>query len=206
VYKCDLNIRADVLSVVQQICVEDGHDIDIFVHCGGIQHREVAEAFPEDRWDDILNVNLTSAFLLSRELASHWLKTSLRTERGKTLPIGMRKKIIFIASVTAFTGSVQIPAYVSSKGAITALTRSLSNEWMGKGINVNSLAPGYIETELTKGIREDGEKERAVLDRVPLGRWGEPEDLAGAIVHLASRSSDFIGGEVFVVDGGFNAR
>ncbi len=101
---------------------------------------------------------------------------------------------------------MQVPAYVATKGAIAGVTRALSNEWMGLGINVNALAPGYIETELTSGIREDGEKERAVLERVPLGRWGVPGDLAGAVVHLASRGSDFVGGEIYVVDGGFNAR
>jgi len=101
---------------------------------------------------------------------------------------------------------MQVPAYVATKGAIAGVTRALNNEWMQQGINVNALAPGYIETELTSGIREDGERERAVLERVPLGRWGVPEDLSGAVVHLASAGSDFVGGEVYVVDGGFNAR
>jgi 2-dehydro-3-deoxy-D-gluconate 5-dehydrogenase len=101
---------------------------------------------------------------------------------------------------------MQVPAYVATKGAIAGVTRALNNEWMRQGINVNALAPGYIETELTSGIREDGERERAVLERVPLGRWGVPEDLAGAVVHLASAGSDFVGGEVYIVDGGFNAR
>lgn len=99
-----------------------------------------------------------------------------------------------------------MPAYVATKGAIAGATRALNNEWMRQGINVNALAPGYIETAMTSGIREDGERERAVLERVPLGRWGVPGDLAGAVVHLASKGSDFVGGEVYVVDGGFNGR
>jgi 2-dehydro-3-deoxy-D-gluconate 5-dehydrogenase len=119
---------------------------------------------------------------------------------------GHSKKIIFIGSITIFSGSMQIPAYAASKGALASLTRALSNEWMAKGINVNALAPGYIETELTSGIRDDGEKERMIFERVPAGRWGSPEDLAGSVVHLAGRRSDFIGGEILVVDGGFNGR
>ena len=94
---------------------------------------------------------------------------------------------------------------MATKGALASLTRALNNEWMGKGINVNAIAPGYIETEL-RGIRENGEKEKIILDRVPAGRWGEAEDLAGAVVHLASRGSNFVGGEVYVVDGRFNGR
>jgi len=210
VYQCDLAQRSDILSVVPLLCEKDGHEIDVFVHCGGIQHRAPAEDFPIDKWDDVLSVNLTAGFLLSRELAKHWLETSLKEfkdDTGNSGFGGKRKKIIFIASVTTFTGSVQIPAYVSSKGAMGSLTRALSNEWMAKGINVNSIAPGYFETDLTQGIRDDGEKERHVLERVPLGRWGVPEeDLNGAVIHLASRSSDFVGGTVYVVDGGFCAR
>jgi len=117
-----------------------------------------------------------------------------------------RKKIIFVASVTTFTGSVEIPAYVASKGAIGQLTKALNNEWMGKGVNVNAVAPGYINTGLTKGITGDKEKERLILDRVPAKRWGLPEDLAGAVIYLSSRASDFVGGEIHCVDGGFMGR
>jgi 2-deoxy-D-gluconate 3-dehydrogenase len=200
VYTCDLNNRTDVLSIVPQICKRDGHEIDILVHSGGIQHRAPAIDFPDDKWDDILSVNLTASFLLSREFAAHWLETSLKS------PTASRKKIIFVASVTTYSGSVEIPAYVASKCGLAGLTRALSNEWMGKGINVNAVAPGYIATELTNGIRDGGEKERAVMDRVPAGRWGTPEDMAAAVIHLASRGSDYVGGEIYFVDGGFNAR
>lgn len=119
---------------------------------------------------------------------------------------GRRKKIIFVASVTTFTGSMEIPAYVASKGAIGQLTKALNNEWMGRGINVNAIAPGYFRTNLTQGIAENSDKEKHIMDRVPAGRWGQPDDLAGAIIYLCSRASDFVGGEIHVVDGGFNGR
>lgn len=200
VFRCDLSVRADVLSIVQTICKTEGLEVDIIVHCGGLQYRAPAVDFPDEKWDEIINVNLTAGFILSREFAKYWLKA------GSIGTSGKRKKIIFIASLMSFTGSLQIPAYSASKGAIGSLTKSLNNEWMGQGINVNAIAPGYIETELTAAIREDGEKEKTLMDRLPIGRWGVPEDMAGATIHLASRGSDFVGGEVYVVDGGFNAR
>lgn len=209
-YACDLADHKSVLSVVPRVCVEAGIDIDIFVHCGGIQHRSPAEDFPDEAWSSILDVNLTAGFTLSRDLAKHWFSTGADTTASST----SMKKIIFIASITTFTGSIQIPAYTASKAAIGGLTKALSNEWTGKGINVNAIAPGYIATELTSALREyaangDGperQKEKDLLSRVPAGRWGIPEDLAGAVIHLASRSSNFISGEIHVVDGGFCGR
>ena len=129
----------------------------------------------------IIQVNLTASFILARSLAKHWLS-------GPTSPSPDKKKIINIASVLTFSGSLNICAYVATKGAIGQLTKALSNEWMGKGICVTALAPGYIATELTEGIRTDKERESAIIGRVPAGRWGVPEDLAGAIVYLASRA------------------
>jgi len=178
--------------------------IDILVNCGGMQHRSPAEDFPISEWDAILNVNLTSAFILTQSVAKHWLETCLNPNHAKY--DGQRKKIIFIASVTSFTGSVEIPAYSASKGAIAQLTKALNNEWMGRGINVNAIAPGYIQTNLTSGIAGNEEKERHIMDRVPAGRWGLPSDLAGPIVYLSSRASDFVGGEIHCVDGGFAGR
>lgn len=129
----------------------------------------------------VIQVNLTASFILARSLAKHWLASP-------TPPSPDKKKIINIASVLTFTGSLNICAYVATKGAIGQLTKALSNEWMGKGICVTALAPGYIATELTEGIRTDQERETAIIGRVPAGRWGVPEDLAGAIVYLASRA------------------
>lgn len=108
--------------------------------------------------------------------------------------------------MTTFVGAVEIPAYVASKGAIGQLTKALNSEWMSKGINVNAIAPGYIDTELTVGIKDGGEKERKILDRIPAGRWGLPADLAGSVIHLCSKSGDWIGGEVHAVDGGYLGR
>jgi 2-deoxy-D-gluconate 3-dehydrogenase len=160
--------------------------------------------FPDANWDEIMNVNVTAGFQLSRELAKHWFNTSLKGYSGhETL---QKKKIVFIASMTSFNGSVEIPAYTASKGAIAQLTKALNNEWMSKGINVNAIAPGYIETELTIAIKDGGEKEKAILQRIPAGRWGSPVDLAGAVIHLCARSGDYIGGEVHAVDGGYLGR
>lgn len=152
---------------------------------------------------------MTAGFTLSREIAKYWFRTSLKDRQ----PRSAQKKIIFIASITSFTGSIQIPAYTSSKSAIAGLTKALSNEWTAKGINVNAIAPGYIATELTNALRQnpdpispDKQKERDLLSRVPAARWGMPDDLAGAVIYLASRSSDFVSGEIHVVDGGFCGR
>jgi 2-deoxy-D-gluconate 3-dehydrogenase len=196
-------MRQDLHSLVAQITHE--HEIDIFVHCAGVQHRCAAEDFPDTAWDNILGVNLTAGFQLSRELAKHWLNTSLKNPEIPTAVAG-KKRIIFIASMTTFTGSVEIPAYTASKGAIGQLTKALNNEWMAKGINVNAIAPGYIETELTRAIKDGSEKEKKILDRIPAARWGVPADLAGSVIHLCSRSGDYIGGEVHAVDGGYLGR
>jgi 2-dehydro-3-deoxy-D-gluconate 5-dehydrogenase len=183
---------------------DHGDEIDIFVHCAGLRHRCPAEDFPNANWDEIMNVNVTARFQLSRELAKHWFKTSLegdKSEEGRR-----RKKIVFVASMTSFTDSVEIPAYTASKGAVAQLTKALNNEWMGRGINVNAIAPGYIETELTSAIKDGGEKEKVILQKIPAGRWGTPVDFAGAIIHLCGRSRDYIGGEIHVVDGGYLGR
>lgn len=201
-YQCDLSDREKVLGIIPLIS-EHGDEIDIFVHCAGLQHRCPAEDFPDANWDQIMNVNVTAGFQLSRELAKHWFNTSLKGYNGSYVG---RKKIVFIASMTSFIGSTEIPAYTASKGAIAQLTKALNNEWMAKGINVNAIAPGYIETELTSMIKDGGEKEKTVLQRIPAGRWGNPVDLVGAVIHLCAKSGDYIGGEVHAVDGGYLGR
>ncbi|KAI9879511.1 MAG: hypothetical protein M1830_008303 [Pleopsidium flavum] len=198
-YACDLGDRQQVRNIVPAICERDSRNVDILVNCGGVQHRSPAVDFAEDKWDEVIQVNLTASFILARSLAKLWLSSP-------TPPGPDKKKIINIASVLTFSGSAEICAYVATKGAIGQLTKTLSNEWMGKGICVTALAPGYIATELTEGIRTSEEKEALILGRVPAGRWGLPEDLAGAVVYLASRASDFVSGEIHVVDGGFCGR
>lgn len=204
IYQCDLSDRTRLHSIVPEI-TDDGHEIDIFVHCGGLQHRCPAEHFPDSNWDEIIGVNLTAGFQLSRELAKLWLGTTLKATGPSTNVLG-RKKILFIASMTTYVGSVEIPAYTASKGAIGQLAKALNNEWMAKGINVNAIAPGYIGTDLTNDLRDGSDQEKKILDRIPAGRWGSPEDMAGSVIHLCSRSGDYIGGEVHAVDGGFLGR
>lgn len=193
--------------MVPQLC-EDEREVDVFVHCAGLQHRCAAEDFPDDKWDDIMDVNLNAGFQLSRGLAKHWFDTSLEgyAKYSEEHQRDRKKKILMIASMMSFTGGVEIPAYAASKGAVVQLTKALNNEWMSKGINVNSVAPGYIQTELTAALRDGGEKERKILERIPALRWGQPYDLAGAVIYLCSRAGDYVGGEVHAVDGGFLGR
>jgi len=136
IYPYDLSIREQVLRIASDM-KSYGHEVDILVHCAGIQHRSPAEDFPDDEWDKIIGVNLTAGFQLSREFAKQWFETSLKTYSGQP---GTRKKILFIASVMSFNGGVEIPAYTASKGAIAQLTKALNNDWMAKGINVNAIA------------------------------------------------------------------
>lgn len=133
IYPYDLSSREQVLRIVPDM-IAYGHEVDVFVHCAGIQHRCPAEDFGDTEWDNILNVNLTAGFQISRDLAKNWLSTSMKEYSGQ----GARKKILFVASVMSFLGGVEIPAYNASKGAIASLTKALNNEWMAKGINVNA--------------------------------------------------------------------
>jgi 2-deoxy-D-gluconate 3-dehydrogenase len=221
VIKADLSSRADVLSIVPT-CKQRGWSVDIVVHCAGLQHRAPATDFPLDEWDSILRVNLDAGFILSREFAKEWFDGDLKdfasslvvdTSEGMntnspaaTRPGShLRKKILFIASMTTFVGSTSIPAYTASKGAVGQLTKALSNEWAGRGINVNAIAPGYIATELTQDLRS-GPQTAAIDARIPMGRWGVPEDLEAAVVYLCSRAAAYVSGEVHCVDGGFMGR
>ncbi|MCJ1365019.1 hypothetical protein MMC16_004137 [Acarospora aff. strigata] len=203
-YACDLGQKEQLREIIPAICERDGRNVDILVNCGGLQHRSPAVDFAEDKWDEVIQVNLTASFILARSLAKHWLSSpSPSPPPPPQNPTPTKRKIINIASVLTFSGSLNVCAYVATKGAIGQLTKALSNEWMGQGICVNALAPGYIATDLTEGIRNSEEREKAILGRVPAGRWGSPGDLEGAVVYLASRASDFVSGEIHVVDGGF---
>ena len=138
-------------------------------------------------------MNLSAQFVLAREL-------------GKLMLARGRGKIIFTASLLSFQGGITIPGYAASKGGIAQLTMALSNEWAGKGVNVNAIAPGYIETDNTAALQADPVRSKAILDRIPAGRWGRPEDLQGAVVFLASRASDYVSGTILTVDGGWMGR
>ncbi|QNI34757.1 2-dehydro-3-deoxy-D-gluconate 5-dehydrogenase KduD [Alloacidobacterium dinghuense] len=166
---------------------------DILVNNAGMIHRNSAEAFEPEAWSIVLQVNLTSVFRLTQLAGTEMLK------RG-------RGKIINIASLLSFQGGIRVPAYAASKGGVAQLTKALANEWARRGVQVNAIAPGYFRTENTTALQKDETRNRQILERIPAQRWGEPEDLAGAAVFLASSASDYVNGEVLVVDGGWMAR
>jgi len=166
---------------------------DILVNNAGMIHRDAAEAFPSDAWNAVLQVNLTSVFRLSQLAGAEMLK------RG-------RGKIINIASLLSFQGGIRVPAYAAAKGGVAQITKALANEWAGRGVQVNGIAPGYFRTENTLALQKDEVRNRQILERIPAQHWGEPEDLAGAAIFLASSASDYVNGEVLVVDGGWMAR
>lgn len=167
--------------------------IDILINSHGIQRRDWAERFSLEDWDLVLEINLTSVFELC-QLAARIM-----------LPKG-HGKIINIASMLTFSGGVRVPAYTASKGGIGQLTKALANEWAGHGINVNAIAPGYMATDMNEALLTDPDRNRAILDRLPAGRWGTPDDLQGTAVFLASPASDYVHGAIIPVDGGWLAR
>jgi 2-deoxy-D-gluconate 3-dehydrogenase len=170
-----------------------GRPVDILVNNAGTIAREPAASHPDELWNRVLQVNLTSQFTLTREVGSAML------EQG-------HGKIIFTASLLSFQGGVTVPGYAASKSGIAGLTRALANEWAPHGVNVNAIAPGYIATDNTRPLREDPARRAAIADRIPAGRWGVPGDLAGATVFLASAASDYVHGTVLPVDGGWLSR
>jgi len=190
-YPADLTDRSVTRRVVPEIVAEMGR-VDILVNNAGyISRTEVAE-FPESEWDKTIELNLSATFLLSQAAGK------LMLERG-------RGKIINTASILSFQGGLYVPAYVSTKHAIVGLTRSLSNAWAPHGINVNAIAPGFYETDLTSAVKNDPQRAAGIVARTPAGRWGNPEELAGAALFLASPASDFVHGVVLPVDGGWLA-
>jgi len=167
--------------------------VDILVNNAGIIHRDPFLQYPKAAWDDVLQVNLTAAFELSQKLARPMV------ERG----FG---KIIHIASLLSFQGGVNVAAYAASKHALVGLTQAMGNDLAGDGVQVNAIAPGYIETNNTAALRRDPDRQRQILSRIPAGRWGTPDDIAGAVLFLASSLSDYVSGHTLVVDGGWMAR
>jgi 2-deoxy-D-gluconate 3-dehydrogenase len=165
----------------------------ILVNNAGMIFREMAEDYPLSAWEAVLQVNLTSIFQLC-QLA------------GKPMLARQHGKIINIASLLSFQGGIRVPAYAASKGGVAQLTKALANEWAGRNVQVNAIAPGYFRTSNTENLQKDEMRNRQILERIPAGRWGEPEDLGGAAIFLASSASNYINGEVLVVDGGWMAR
>ncbi|HEX8521659.1 MAG TPA: SDR family oxidoreductase [Tepidisphaeraceae bacterium] len=175
--------------------------INILVNNAGIIRRAPAHQFSEQDWDDVLRINLKAPFFLTQAVARWWI------ERGAKENVEpSRLKIVNIASLLSFQGGITVPAYAASKHGIAGMTKALANEWAAQRINVNAVAPGYIATENTKALREDASRNAAILGRIPQGHWGEPQEIAGACLFLASRDADYVNGAVLNVDGGWLGR
>ncbi len=195
--KCSV-IVADLLKreaprqIIDQVLREWGR-IDILVNNAGTIRRTPAKDFSEQDWDEVMEINARATFFLC-QLAG---REMIKQKHGK---------IINVASLLAFQGGILVPSYSASKGAVAQITKALANEWASLGVNINAIAPGYMATNNTKALREDPVRSKAILDRIPAGRWGVPNDLKGVIVFLASAASDYVNGHVLVVDGGWMAR
>ena len=191
-YGCDFSDRTALYEFINEVN-QDVHQIDILVNNAGTILRKPASEHPDEYWDKVIEVNLNAQFVLAREFGK------LMVERGSG-------KIIFTASLLTFQGGITVPGYAASKGGVGQLTKALANEWAGKGVNVNAIAPGYIATDITAALRADPVRNEAILTRIPAGRWGEPVDLKGAVVFLASAAANYVHGEILTVDGGWMAR
>jgi 2-deoxy-D-gluconate 3-dehydrogenase len=191
--RADLSDGGSVATIVGET-VERLGGIDILINNAGIIRRAPLVEFTEKDWDDVMDVNIRSLFLLSQAVA----KVMIGQGRGG--------KIVNVASLLSFQGGILVPSYTASKSAVLGLTRLLANELAPYGINVNAIAPGYMETDNTKPLREDPVRSKAILDRIPAGRWGSPDDLQGAAVFLASAASQYMHGYAIAVDGGWLAR
>ena len=189
----DLSTIAPVAGVVDDALAAAGR-LDILVNNAGIIRRNDSVDFSEDDWDAVMDTNLKTAFFLSQAVARKWIAA------------GRGGKIIHIASMLSFQGGLRVPSYAASKSGLAGLTKAMANEWAGKGINVNALAPGYFVTNNTEALRADEGRSKDILGRIPAGRWGEPADLSGAAVFLASRAADYMHGAIVPVDGGWLAR
>ncbi|MEE6187044.1 2-dehydro-3-deoxy-D-gluconate 5-dehydrogenase [Mycovorax composti] len=191
-YKMDAADRNSVYAFIKAV-LHDHKRIDILVNNAGTIMRKPVAEHPDDWWDNVLAINLDTPFILAREIGKHML------EQGGG-------KIIFTCSLLSFQGGITVPGYAASKGALASVVKAMSNEWASKGVNVNGIAPGYIATDNTEALRNDPDRSQSILSRIPAGRWGTPEDFAGPAVFLASKASDYVNGEILVVDGGWMGR
>ncbi|POS85599.1 hypothetical protein EPUL_002139 [Erysiphe pulchra] len=187
IYVADLSSSTEVAGLIPSI-LKDGHKISILVNCAGIQYRSPSSQFPTNAWDEVLQVNLNSVFITSRDVGAHMLTLEPSPVTGR------RGSIINIASLLSFQGGFTVPAYAASKGVAS------------HGITVNAIAPGYIETEMNSAILQDETRLRSIQERIPAGRWGQPDDFKGSVIYLASRASSYVNGHVLTVDGGWMGR
>lgn len=191
-YVSDFSNRESLYEFINAVN-KDFKQIDILVNNAGMILRKPISEHPDEYWDKVIEVNLSAQFILTREIGKKM------AERGKG-------KVVFIASLLSFQGGVFVPGYAASKGGVKQLAMAFANEWAGKGVNINAIAPGYISTANTKPLVEDPVRSKSILERIPAGRWGLPSDLEGTIVFLCSEASDYLNGTVITVDGGWMGR
>lgn len=191
-YACDFAERDALYGFIAKV-KDTCPPVDILVNNAGTIMRMPAADHPDDYWDIVIEVNLTAQFILTREF-------------GKDMVTRGAGKIIFTASLLTFQGGITVPGYAASKGGIGQITKAFANEWAGKGVNVNAIAPGYIRTDNTAALQANPERNRQILERIPAGRWGDPDDFKGVTVFLASAAADYVHGEILTVDGGWMGR
>jgi 2-deoxy-D-gluconate 3-dehydrogenase len=191
-YQADFSERKNLYAFIKKVKQEHKH-IDILVNNAGVILRKPSVEHTDEYWDKVISVNLDAQFILAREIGKRML------DMGSG-------KIIFTCSLLSFQGGINVPGYAASKGAIASLVKALANEWASKGLNVNGIAPGYIATDNTEALRNDPERSKSILERIPAARWGRVEDFQGAAVFLASQASDYVHGTILTVDGGWMGR
>ena len=191
-YAVDFSNRTALHAFIEKVKL-DHPRIDILINNAGSILRAPAAEHSDEYWDTIMEINLNAQFVLTREI-------------GKRMVADKSGKIVFTCSLLSFQGGINVPGYAASKGAITSLLKAFANEWAAHGVNVNGVAPGYIETDNTEALRADPERSKSILSRIPAGRWGKSADLAGAYVFLCSSAADYINGSIITVDGGWMGR
>ena len=191
-YKIDLSDRKALYAFIQKV-KEENTAIDILVNNAGTIMRKPAAEHPDEYWDKVIDINLNAQFILTREFG----KDMLQKGSGK---------IVFTCSMLSYQGGINVPGYTASKSAVAGLVKAFANEWAGKGINVNGIAPGYIATDNTQALRDDAERNKSILERIPAGRWGTTDDFKGAIIFLCSDAAAYVNGTILNVDGGWMAR
>jgi len=190
-YKVDLSNRDSLYKFIDE--VKAAHKIDILVNNAGTILRKPVAEHPDEYWDKVIDINLNAQFILAREFGKEMI------QRGSG-------KIVFTCSMLSYQGGINVPGYTASKSAVAGLVKAFANEWAGKGVNVNGIAPGYIATDNTQALRDDAERNKSILERIPAGRWGLPDDLKGAITFLCSDAAAYVNGTILNVDGGWMAR
>lgn len=191
-YQCDFSDRESLYAFIGAV-KNEFPVVDILVNNAGTILRTPAAEHPDEMWDKVIEVNQNAQFILTREFGKEMI------QRGSG-------KVVFTASLLTFQGGITVPGYAASKGAIGQLTMAFANEWAGNGVNVNAIAPGYINTDNTEALRNDPERSKSILSRIPANRWGEPEDFAGPLVFLCSEAAAYMHGTVMLVDGGWMGR